>query len=319
MEFTVELIREARERIRCSIEETPLVRVRGLDAAMGCEVYLKLENMQVTYSFKYRGAMNSVLALNEEERCRGIITASSGNHGRAIAYAAKQLGTTAVVVMPKTSPQAKIDAIRHLGAEVILCETSERFRIAAAESEKRGMTYVPPYNYYNVMAGQGTLGLEVMEQRPDLTHIVVPLSGGGLLSGVAAAVKAVSPQTKVIGAEPAEIPRYTKSLAAGEPVAVAQKPTVADALVSTSPGPLCFPVIQKNVDGVAAVDEEMILKGQKLLLMEGKLLAEPAACIGIGAVLQGTLKFTPADRVCFLITGGKVGFEQIERLRDVSL
>lgn len=318
MDFQVDMIRQAKERIGAYIVETPLIRAHNLDSFLGCHVYLKPECMQVTGAFKIRGAMNSMLALSGDELRCGVVTASSGNHGRAMAYAAKILGTKAVVVMPNTAPQAKVEAIRQLGAEVVLCETSERFKIAAELSEQKHMMLVPPFDDINVMAGQGTVGLEIMEQCAGLTHILVPLSGGGLLSGVSAAVKAVSPGTKVYGAEPAELPRYTESLKAGKPATVPQKKTIADALVSQTPGKLCFPVIQQNADGILDVNDEYILKGQKLLLMEGKLLAEPSSCIGIGAVLEGLISFAHDDNVCFIITGGKVGFEQIERLKDVK-
>ena len=169
------------------------------------------------------------------------------------------------------------------------------------------------------MAGQGTLGLEIMEQCPELDTLMVPVSGGGLISGVVTAVKSLHPETKVYGVEPAELPRYSESLKAGKPVTVPQKKTVADALVAQTPGSLCFPVVQKYVDAVAAVDDEYVLKAQKLLLMEGKLVAEAASCIGIGAILQGRLTVAPEEKVCFLITGGKISFDQLERLKDVEI
>ena len=319
MDFDIKQIQQARERIQKYIVKTPLLRAQNLDERLGCQVYLKPECMQVTNAFKIRGALNSVLSLSEEELRRGIVTASSGNHGRAIAYTAKMLGTKAVVVMPNTAPAAKIDAIRQLGAEVILSDPSERFRISEETAQQRGMTLVPPFNHYHVMAGQGTLGLEIMEQCPEQDTLMVPVSGGGLISGVATAVKSLHPETKVYGVEPAELPRYSESLKAGKPVTVPQKKTVADALVAQTPGSLCFPVVQKYVDAVAAVDDEYVLKAQKLLLMEGKLVAEAASCIGIGAILQGRLTVAPEEKVCFLITGGKISFDQLERLKDVEI
>lgn len=318
MEFTGKQIREARERIAPFVEETPLLRLKGLDAYLGCQVYVKAECMQMTGAFKLRGAMNRILTLTGEELSRGIVAASSGNHGRAIAYGARMKGTRAVIVMPRTAPEAKKKAIMDLGAEVVLCEAPERFEVAERICMERGSTMIPPYDDYDVMAGQGTLGLELMEQCPELSAVIVPASGGGLIGGVSAAVKCVSDHTKVYGAEPSALPRYTESLKAGEPVLVSMKKSLADALVSQRPGLKNFPVVKKYVDGFAAVDDLFMLKGMKLLLMEGKVLAEPSSCIGIGAVLEGQIPVGKEDKVCFVISGGNLGFEQLELLRDVT-
>ena len=243
MILSIREIRAARDRIKPYIAETPLLRLQNLDAYLGCEVYAKAECMQITGSFKLRGAMNKLLSLSEEELSRGIVAASSGNHGKAVAYAANMLGTKAIIVMPNTAPKIKMDAVRALGAEVVLCDVSERFAVAEKLCAERGATMVPPYNDEFVMAGQGTAGLEIMEQCPQLDCIVVPVSGGGLIGGVAAAVKAVSPDTRVYGAEPAALPRYSASLKAGEPVKVEQRKSIADALVSQMPGSICFPCV----------------------------------------------------------------------------
>lgn len=319
MALNIDTIRAARSRIAPYIVTTPLLRLQNLDSYLGCHVYAKAECMQITGAFKLRGAMNKALTLTPGQLARGIVAASSGNHGRGIAYAAKLLGATATIVMPRTSPMVKVDAIRALGAEVILCEISERFRLAEQICADRGATMVPPFNDEDIMAGQGTIGLEVMEQCPDLDMIVVPVSGGGLLGGVSTAIKAISPRTRVYGAEPSALPRYGASLAAGAPVTVEQKKSIADALVAQTPGEICFPYVVASVDGFAAVDDEYLLKGMKLLLTEGKLLAEVSACIGIGAVLQGLIAVKPADSVCFLISGGSVGIEQLRMLEEVTL
>lgn len=219
--------------------------------------------------------------------------------------------------MPRTAPEAKKKAIMELGAEVVLCEAPERFEVAERICMERGSTMIPPYDDYDVMAGQGTLGLELMEQCPELSAVIVPASGGGLIGGVSAAVKSVSDHTKVYGAEPSALPRYTESLKAGEPVLVPMKKSLADALVSQRPGLKNFPVVKAYVDGFASVDDPFMLKGMKLLLMEGKVLAEPSACIGIGAVLEGRIPVGKEDKVCFVISGGNLGFEQLELLKDI--
>ena len=311
-------IKAARERIAPYIVQTPLIRLPNLDAWLGCQVYVKCECMQITGAFKLRGAMNKALSLSGEELARGIVAASSGNHGRGIAYAAKALGTKATIVMPYTAPKVKVEAIKALGAEVVQCETSERFDVAERVRAETGATMVPPDNDEAVMTGQGTAGLEIMEQLPEVDAVVVPVSGGGLIGGVSTAIKAMDSRVKVYGAEPANLPRYSLSLAAGSIQKVEQKPTIADALVSQAPGGKCFPYVKANVDGVSPVSDEYVLKGMKLLLCEGKILAEPSSGIGMGAVLEGKLKFKPTDKVCFLISGGSVGLEQLAALRDVT-
>lgn len=319
MSFSFKQIQEAHDRIKSNIVETPMIRLNNLDKFLGCEVYIKAENMQLTGAFKLRGAMNKILSLSEDEIKRGIVAASSGNHGKAVAYTAKMLGTTATIVMPNTAPQIKIDAIKSLGAEVVLCDASERFDVADKICSEKGATMVPPYNDYYVMAGQGTAGIEIIEKCPKIDKVIVPVSGGGLISGVATAIKSLSPKTKVYGAEPANLPKFTTSMKNGEVTKVEQKATIADALVSQAPGVKCYPYVVENTDGFADVDEEFILKGMKLLLTEGKILAEPSSGIGIGAVLEGLIDVKEDDKVCFLISGGSVGLEQLKSLEDIKL
>ena len=319
MSMTLETIRAAHARIAPYIVPTPLLRLPALDDALGCEVYVKAECMQRTGAFKLRGAMNKILALTDDERARGFVAASSGNHGRAVAYAAQRFGTHACIVMPETAPAVKQAAIRALGAELVLCDASERFAVAARLCAERGATMVPPFNDELVMAGQGTVGLEIMAQCPEIDAVVVPVSGGGLIGGVSTAVKALAPRVRVFGAEPAALPRYTVSLRAGHPVQVEQKRSIADALVAQTPGNVCFPYVAVNTDGFADVADADILRGMKLLLLEGKLLCEPSSAIGIGAVLRGQLPVHKGDKVCFVISGGSVALEQLYRLEDVRL
>lgn len=314
MAFGIDDIRRAQARIAPYIVRTPVLRLPGLDERLGCQVLVKAECLQTTGSFKLRGALSKVLSLPEGRLQRGVVAASSGNHGRALAWAAKQLGVPATIVIPHTAPQVKRDNIAALGAEVILCGPEERFAVAEDACARTGGTLVPPYDDADVMAGQGTIGLELAEQCPDADMVVVPLSGGGLLGGVSAAVKALMPSAAVVGAEPAALPRYSESLAAGGPVRVPFTATVADALISQMPGRACFPVVQRNVDAVVAVEDARILEAMRLLLLEGKLLAEPSSCIGMGAVLQGAVPVRPQDKVCFVVSGGNVGLEQLKKL-----
>ena len=319
MGMTINDILAAKERISSYTVRTPLLRLKNLDRYLGCEVYAKAEFMQTTGSFKLRGAMNKILSLSEEELKRGIVAASSGNHGKAVAYAAKKMGIKATIVLPYSVAKIKEDTIRSYGAEIIKCDVNERFETAEKLCRERNVTLVPPFNDETIMAGQGTAGLEIMEQCPDLDAVIVPVSGGGLISGVASAIKAVSPQTKVFGAEPASLPRYSASLRAGKPVTVERKATIADALVTNIPGTVCFPYVASNADAFADVDEEYILKGMKLLLLEGKLLCEPSSGISLGAVLQGLISVKAAEKVCFFISGGSVAFEQLKILDNITI
>lgn len=196
---------------------------------------------------------------------------------------------------------------------------SERFEVAERLCRDRNTTLVPPFNDETVMAGQGTSGLEIMEQCPDLDKVIVPVSGGGLIGGVSTAIKAVKPETIVYGAEPANLPRYSASLKAGKPVMVEKNTTIADGLVTQIPGNVCYPYVAANTDGFADVDEDYILKGMKLLLLEGKLLCEPSSGISMGAVMQGLIKVKPDDKVCFFISGGSVSFEQLRILDGIEI
>ena len=314
MSFDLCRIQSTAERIAPYTIETPLIRLPSLDLQLGCRVYGKAECMQLTGAFKYRGVMSKILSLPRAELARGVVAASSGNHGRALAYAAKKLGIPVLIVIPYGTPEFKEEAIRSLGAEIVKCEAVDRFDVAARICAERGAVMIPPYNDEDIMAGQGTIGLEILKQQPDLDAVVVPVSGGGLISGIAAAVKGLDPRVRVIGAEPAVLPRYTASLAAGEPTAVPPSRTVADALVSNKPGTVCFPYVAANVDQFVTVEEAWIPRAQRMLMLDGKIVAEASSAIGMAAVLQGKLSFEPDEKVCFVISGGGVGPEQLAKL-----
>lgn len=307
-------IREAYERIAPYVRVTPLVRLEVLDGYLGCRVYAKLENLQVTGSFKFRGAMNAALQLSDERIACGFVAASSGNHGKALSHVAKMLGTTATIVIPDTAPQVKVDAIAALGATVVRSTVEERFEVASSIAVETGASLIPPYDDSRIMAGQGTVGLEIAQQLPDADVVITPVSGGGLLGGLSAAIKGSLPNARVFGAEPAARPRWTESLAAGAPVTVSPNPTLADALVTLSPGKTTFPVVKANADGVVAVGEDALLDASKLLLAEGKILAEFSSAIGIASVRERLIEVSPEDRVCFVISGGSIGFDQIALL-----
>ena len=315
-------IMEARERLAPYIYQTPVLHLQNLDDILGCRVYIKPECMQRTNSFKIRGALNKMLSMPKEELENGVVAASSGNHGKGVAFAAKLLGVKATIVIPDNAPRVKVDGIRKLGAEVVQCKLSERHIIAGQLSERYGYTIIHPYDDYQIIAGQGTLGLEIAEQLPDVNYVVVPIGGGGLIGGVSVAVKSQIPKAQVIGAEPYVLRRYAMSVEAGERVNLEEQKSVADALLTQKPGERNYPIVTGNVAGFVGVKDESMLKAMKLLLMEGKILAEPSSCIGIGAALQGELQkwnVKKSDKVCFVVSGGNVGLDQIKKLEEVEL
>ncbi|TVT28257.1 threonine/serine dehydratase [Salinicoccus cyprini] len=317
MTVTHEAIKEARMKIAPYISMTPLVRAPALDGFLGCEVYLKLENMQVTQSFKYRGAIHKMLGLSNEEKERGIITASSGNHGKAVAHAAKALGIDATVVVPDTAAPFKVAAIEELGATVIKCDVAERFAMSARLAERHAYTLFHPYDDVEIIMGQGTAGLEIIVQQPTLDTIIVPTSGGGLLGGMLSAIKPTHPGIGIYGAEPGMMARYSESLARKKRVKIESRTTIADALVTDQPGVHNFPVIERYADGMLKADEDSILKAMKLLLMEAKILAEPSGAIGLAAFLDGSHVPAADEKVCFVISGGNVGFDQLSQLETI--
>lgn len=318
--FTIEAIREAQRRIEPYIYKTPLLRLENLDEPLGCQVYAKMESLQRTNSFKVRGAFNKLLTLSPEELKNGVVTASSGNHGKATAFAAKMLGISAHVVVPDSAPAIKVDGIRSYGAEVIFSEHSQRFIKAEKLAEENGWRFISPFDDYDIIAGQGTAALEIITQMPGFDYLLSPVGGGGLIGGLSTAVKETAPNVKVIGAEPAGVARYTKSFAAGHPVTLgADSKSVADGLQTLRPGIRNYPIVQKYVDGIVTVDDEYILKAAKLMLTRGKLLAEISSCITMGAVLQGTIKFKRDDKVVFFISGGNIDIEQIRKFEGIPL
>ncbi len=316
--ISLNTIYQAKERIKPYIVRTPLIRMQNLDEYAGCKVYAKLENMQNTKAFKLRGAMNKILSLSDAEREAGIICSSSGNHGQAVSFAAKILGIKATVVIPETAPEFKVEAIRKHGAETGFCTVDDRFIVTENLAREHGYTIVPPFEDELIMAGQGTIGLEIMDEETAFDHVLIPISGGGLSGGVSTALKESGFEGRVVSVEPEKLPRYTESLKAGEPVQLESRKTIADALVVNRPGDLNFEVVRKNVDEVLTVSDETMLKAQKMMLMEGKVLAEVSSCIGLGALLDGKLDVNGDDKVCLVISGGNLGFEQLGVLEDIE-
>lgn len=306
-------IKQAAARISGKVRRTPLLRGDKLDSLWGAEVYFKPENLQLTGSFKIRGATNKILSLTDEERARGIIASSSGNHAQGVAYAARTLGIKATLVLPENAPRSKVEGCRSLGAEVILhgFGSIERYNKLYEIQAEKGYTLVHSYNDPDLIAGQGTAGLEIMEDLPDVDTVVVPLGGGGLLAGVAAAVKETRPGVRVVGVEPANIQRYAESRKAGRPVKVEMGPTLADGLMITVTGENNYPLIEKYVDEIVPASDDFIRKALMEIVFKAKLLVEPSAAVGVAAALQGSFKVKPGEKICYFLSGGNIDPEKL--------
>ena len=265
---------------------------------------LKCENLQPMGAFKIRGAYNFLMQLDPAARAAGVITYSSGNHGQAVALGAQRLGTRAVVVMPETAPQVKVDAVRRYGGEVIFAGTTsiDRRERAEAEAAARGLTMLPPFDHPWIIAGAGTCGLEILEQYPDVQAIYIPMGGGGLVSGIAAAVKATNPAVRIIGVEPAGAPKMSASLAAGRPVRLEKTSSIADGLLTLQPGMLTFAHVQALVDDIVTVKESEIVAAVRWLHDEAQVTAEPSGATSVA----GALKTGASATAVAVVSGGNV-------------
>lgn len=303
---TIQDIREAQERLKPYIKHTPLLRAEKIEKAVGCQIYLKPETLQITGAFKIRGALNKSLSLPKEEIANGIIATSSGNHAQGLAYAAKMLGVKAILVLPVTTPKIKIANTKALGAEVILFDgdTAARWKRVYEIAEEKKYAVVHAFEDPLVMAGQGTIGCEILEDLEDVDTVIIPMGGGGLISGIATAIKETKPSVRVIGAEPALTPKYFHSRINKERTSLPLKNTIADGLRISVPGQNPYPIIEKYVDEIVLVEDEHIIAGMRMLAKDAKLIAEPAASIGIGALLAGAIKVEPDEKVCVVLTGG---------------
>ena len=312
--ISIKDILKARERIAGFVHRTPVIYSDTLSRMSGVELFLKAENLQKTGSFKIRGASNKIFSLSPEEGGRGIITASSGNHGQAVAYASRLKGYDATVVMPEGGSSAKAASIEGYGAKLIYRGTKSDERIALAKqlSAERGLVFVPPYDDPYVMAGQGTVGLEITEDLDGVSAILVPTGGCGLISGIAAAVKEINPEIAVFGVEPDGSNSTGISFRAGKRTALDRVDTVADGIRTTIPGELTFPVVQKYVDDMLSVTDADALRAQYLILERCKLLAEPTGAVAAAAALSGALpgKFR-GKRVVALVSGGNMSLNQL--------
>jgi threo-3-hydroxy-L-aspartate ammonia-lyase len=311
--ITLDDVRAAAERLDGVANRTPVFTSRTLDERTGARVHVKAECFQRGGAFKFRGAYNAIAMLDAETRARGVLAYSSGNHAQAVAVAARLLGTTATIVMPLDAPPAKLEATRGYGAEIVSYDrwTENREEIGARLATERGLELIRPYDDMRVMAGQGTVALELLEDVPDLDVLVTPVGGGGLIAGCATAAAALRPGIRVVGVEPEAGDDTRRSLEAGRRVRVEIPKTIADGLQTTEPGELTFEVNRRLVDEVMTVGDDEILDAMAFLFDRLKLVTEPSGAVGVAALLAGRVR---GGRIGVVISGGNVGVARFAAL-----
>ena len=308
-------IRAAHARVAPRIHRTPLLSATRLGARAGVTLFHKCESLQKTGSFKVRGALNNVSQLDAAARKRGVITVSAGNHAQALAWAARDAGVQCTVVMPMAASRTKVEASRGYGAEVVLHGTTgiEAFAHAHALAKERDLTIVHPFDDPAVIAGQGTVGLEILEQLADVDDVVVPIGGGGLIAGIATAIKESRPEVRVYGVEPTGAAAMRKSLDEGRPVKLDSLETIADGLAAPMAGDVTYPIVKHYVDDVVLVTDEEIMSAMRGILFSAKLLAEGGGAAATAAILSGKLKLQ-GRRVVAVMSGGNVDPTRVQEV-----
>jgi threonine dehydratase len=321
-------IQSALARIRHSIGISPCTHSETFSEIAGNSIFLKLENRQRTGAYKERGALNKLLSLTSEERSRGVIAASAGNHAQAVAYHATRLGIRAKIVMPLATPLIKVSATRGYGGDVALhgANYDEAYEEAVRLSAHDGLTFVHAFNDDTVIAGQGTLGLELLEQQPDLEAVVVPVGGGGLIAGLSCALKETNPRIQVIGVQPARLPSLKLALAEGKPVTLPSAVTIADGIAVRRTGERTLPLIQKYVDDLVTVEEEEIANAVLLLLEREKVLAEGAGAAAVAALvnrripaLYNSATGESDKKIIAIVSGGNIDVTLLARIIERGL
>jgi threonine dehydratase len=313
-------IQAAMGRIRDSIYLSPCARSEDLSQLTGNTVHLKLDNLQRTGAFKERGALNKLLTLSSEELSHGVIAASAGNHAQGVAYHAGRHGVRAQIVMPLTTPLIKVSATKSSGAEVVLhgANYDEACEEAVRRSQQFGMTFIHPFDDVVVMAGQGTMGLEILDQVPDVEAVIAPIGGGGLISGVACAIKETNPRVRVIGVQPARLPSMKVAIAEGHAVTLSPAATIADGIAVRRAGEKTLPLVQKYVDDIVTVDEEEIANAILLLLEREKTLVEGAGAAAMAALINRKTSLSGA-KVAVLVCGGNIDVSLLSRIMERGL
>jgi threonine dehydratase len=324
MTVSLEMIKAAQKRIAGAVYHSPCPYSLSLSKLCAAEIYCKLDHLQMTGSFKERGARNKLVQLSETQRKAGVIAASAGNHALGLAYHGQQLGIPVTVVMPKFAPLVKVSNCRSFGANVVMHGDSfdAAREHAMALGKQRGMTYVPGFDDADIVAGQGTVGLEILHDVPGVDAIIVPVGGAGLIAGIGAAVKAIRPEVKIIGVEPEHAPSLFESLKCGAVKPIVTKPTLADGLAVGRVGDVCFELCQKVVDRVVLVNEMAIAKGVLRLLELEKMVVEGAGAVGVSAMMEREklgLKELEGKKVVLVLAGGNIDVTMISRVINRGL
>jgi len=314
-------IQDAYARIKDHIYLSPCAHSESLSAQLGCQLYLKLDNLQMTGSFKERGALNKILQLSEEQKAKGVIAASAGNHAQAVAHAARLSGIQATIVMPETTPLTKIRGTEAFGAQIIL--HGDGFDAAFAKAlelqKQHNYTLIHAFDDEEVIAGQGTLGLELLQQVPDLDVVVVPVGGGGLIAGIATAIKAQRPQARIVGVEASLMPAMTMSVKAGKVKPWHTVKTIADGIAVATVGSITLPIVQSLVSDIVTVSEEETASAIMSLLEREKTLAEGAGAVGFAAMRNHRIEDVSGKKVVVVISGGNIDMSMLSRILERGL
>ena len=318
---TLRDVEKARSRIGDSVFLSPCAKSEILSRFTGCEVYLKLENLQMTGSFKERGSLNKILQLSDRQKAAGVITASAGNHAQGVAHAAQLSGIEATIVMPETTPLSKVRGTREYGAAIVLHGGGydEAYRKACDLQREKGSTFIHAFDDPHIIAGQGTIGLELMEQVPDVDAVVVPVGGGGLIAGIATAVKAIRSDVRVIGVEAERMPAMRASIEKGQVCPLPTINTLADGIAVANVGDHTLPIVQKLVSAIVTVNEEEIANAVMVLLEREKTLAEGAGAVGFAALYNRRVKNIVDKKVVVIISGGNIDMTVLSKILERGL
>lgn len=308
-------VRDAGAQIEDVAHRTPVLHSRTLDELVGAQVFLKCENFQRVGAFKFRGAYNAASRLPAEQLAEGIAAYSSGNHAQAVALAARELGTTAVILMPEDAPRSKMEATAGYGAEIVTYDryAGDRVAIGEALAAERGLALIPPYEHLHIIAGQGTAALELLEEVGDLDALMVPVGGGGLIAGSATAAKGLRQAIRVIGVEPETADDTKRSLEAGRRVSVSVSRTIADGLAAEIPGALTFSINRRLVDEIVLVSDDDIRDAMRLAFERLKIVLEPSGATGLAALLAGRVDRIPG-RISVILSGGNISAQRFAEL-----
>jgi len=308
MTLTIDDVRAAARRLGNRIHRTPVIASQSFDDASGFTVFFKCENLQRAGAFKIRGALNKLLTLTPAERARGVVAFSSGNHAQGVALAARMVGTSAVVCMPKDAPPLKVEATRNYGAEIVVYDrhTEDREQVARAVMESTGRVLVPPYDDPAIMAGQGTAALELLEDVPSLDALLTPVGGGGLMAGCSTVARALFPGLQIFGVETESANDTYLSFRRGERVTIPPPPTIADGIRLTTPGALTFPILKSNLTDVLLVSDDEVRAAVRFLALRARIVVEPTGAVPAAAVLARRLPLGPGARVGVVLSGGNI-------------